>query len=216
MNNQHIFIFSFFLMCTAAVHAQQPAVKDTAALFQHIQMLKPVEATLDSIFDSNEFNLRQMDAVAQKYGSSSKQADSLWKKICKTDGPRLARVKQILAQYGWLGIDEVGEKANAAIFMVIQHADTTTQGTYLPIMEAAVKNGKAKPDDLALLEDRVLCQRGKRQLYGSQVRQNKTGRYEFFPIADEANVDKRRASVGLEPLEQYARNFDIDYHLPKQ
>ncbi len=43
----------------------------------------------------------------------------------------------------------------------------------------------------------------------------KTGKNEFFPIEDEANVNKRRAAVGLEPLEEYAKHFGIDYVLPK-
>jgi hypothetical protein len=34
---------------------------------------------------------------------------------------------------------------------------------------------------------------------------------EFFPIADEAHVDERRASMGLEPLADYAKNFGLDY-----
>jgi len=34
------------------------------------------------------------------------------------------------------------------------------------------------------------------------------------PIEDEPNVNKRRASVGLEPLEDYARHWDIEYKLP--
>jgi hypothetical protein len=38
---------------------------------------------------------------------------------------------------------------------------------------------------------------------------------QFFPIQDEANVNKRRASVGLQPLEEYAKFFGINYVLPK-
>ena len=32
---------------------------------------------------------------------------------------------------------------------------------------------------------------------------------------DEVNVNKRRASVGLGPLEEYAKYFGVDYVLPK-
>jgi len=38
-----------------------------------------------------------------------------------------------------------------------------------------------------------------------------TGKTEFFPIADEAHVDERRASVGLEPLADYAKGFGLEY-----
>lgn len=37
------------------------------------------------------------------------------------------------------------------------------------------------------------------------------GKYDFHPIEDEANVDKRRAEIGLGPLEEYARLFGIEY-----
>lgn len=78
-------------------------------------------------------------------------------------------------------------------------------------MREAVKNGKARPYNLALLEDRILITQGKKQIYGSQVRQNETtGKNEFFPIDDEINVNKRRASVGLDSIEEYAKECGID------
>jgi len=84
-------------------------------------------------------------------------------------------------------------------------------------MREAVKNGKALPQNLALLEDRILINQGKPQIYGSQVRLNeKAGKNEFYQIMDEPNVNKRRASVGLPPLEDYAKLFQFEYVLPKR
>jgi len=48
------------------------------------------------------------------------------------------------------------------------------------------------------------------------IRRNEQGKYEFFPIVDEVNVNKRRASVGLPPLEEYAKYFGVEYVLPKK
>lgn len=74
---------------------------------------------------------------------------------------------------------------------------------------------KRAPQSLPLLEDRVLTKQHKPQSYGSQLtRSSSTGTIEFFPIEDEANVNKRRAAVGLEPLEDYAKRFRLDYKLP--
>jgi hypothetical protein len=39
----------------------------------------------------------------------------------------------------------------------------------------------------------------------------KDGRYVFYPIEDEPNVDKRRADMDLVPLEEYAGHFGIEY-----
>jgi hypothetical protein len=159
----------------------------------------------------------RIDTVQKQFGEQSKQMDSLWKKIIYQDSVNLLRVKNIINTYGWLGPEEVGEQGATTLFLVIQHADSLTQVTYLPQMREAVNRGKAQPQDLALLEDRVLTTQGKKQIYGSQVRTNEaTGKNEFFPIEDEANVNKRRAAVGLEPLEEYAKYFGIDYVSPKQ
>jgi hypothetical protein len=140
---------------------------------------------------------------------------SLLEKMQVQDSINLIRIKDVINTYGWVGPDEVGKKGAQTIFLVIQHADSLTQVTYFPIMQEAVRKGKAQPQHLALLEDRILTNQGKEQIYGSQVRANDKGKYEFFPIKDEPNVNKRRASVGLDPLEEYAKNFDINYVLPK-
>jgi hypothetical protein len=125
------------------------------------------------------------------------------------------KVKNLLDTKGWLGPEEVGKKGSSAIFLVIQHADPNTQQKYLPVMREAVKKGNAQSQDLALLEDRVLTGQGKEQLYGSQVRFNREkNTNEFFPIKDEINVNKRRAEMGLGPLEEYAKFFGFEYMPP--
>jgi hypothetical protein len=176
---------------------------------------KPLAALLDTIYHGDQGNRKNMDTVEKQFGWGSSQMDSLFRKTRFQDSINLIRVRQIIDDYGWLGPDEVGEQGATTIFLVIQHADSLTQVTYVPKMREAVKNGKAKPQSLALLEDRILTTQSKEQIYGSQVRRNEQGKYEFFPIMDETNVNKRRASVGLPPLEEYAKYFGIEYVLPK-
>lgn len=176
---------------------------------------KPLVALLDTVYIEDQADRRNIDTVKSQFGWQSKQMDSLWRKIIYQDSVNLVKVKNIIDAYGWLGPDEIGQLGASTIFLVIQHADSMTQVTYVPKMRDAVKKGKAQPQDLALLEDRILTKQGKEQIYGSQVRQNeKTGKNEFFPIKDEVNVNKRRKSVGLQPLEEYAKYFGIDYILP--
>jgi hypothetical protein len=184
--------------------------KDTPWALYHT-----IEARLDSVYDDDQSDRQKIDKIEKKYGTQSRQMDSLYAVMSIKDSVNLDKVTAILDKYGWLGINEIGEKANMALFLVVQHSDSLTQVTYLPMMRQAVKDKKAKAADLAMLEDRVLCEQGKPQLYGSQVRALKTGKFAFFPIQDERNVNRRRAEVGLEPLESYARYFGIDYHLPK-
>ncbi|MGN7787680.1 DUF6624 domain-containing protein [Niabella sp. 22666] len=172
-------------------------------------------AILDTIYNADQIDRVNMTGVQKQYGLQSTQVDSLWKKINVQDSINLIKVKKIISTHGWPGPDKVGEQGARAIFLVIQHADSLTQVTYLPLLREAVKKGKARPQHLALLEDRILTKQGKKQIYGSQLTQSGSERKSvFFPIADEANVNKRRAAVGLEPIEDYAKRFGIIYVPP--
>jgi hypothetical protein len=174
-----------------------------------------LSALLDTIYNEDQTGRIKIDSLQKLYGWQSEQVQSLLPKMQFQDSINLIKVKKIIDTHGWQGPEEVGKQGSQTIFLVIQHADSLTQVTYLPLMQEAVKKGKARPQDLALLEDRVLTTQGKEQVYGSQVRMNAAGKYEFFPIKDETNVNKRRASVGLQPLEEYAKYFGINYVLPK-
>jgi hypothetical protein len=133
------------------------------------------------------------------------------------DSTNLVRVEAILAQYGWLGRSAIGAEANSTLFFLIQHADLETQLKYFPILQRSVEMGESKMSHMALMQDRILMRQGKKQIYGSQVVINKTtGAQEFHPIEDEKNVNVRRAKMGMQTLEEYAKFFGLEYILPTE
>lgn len=153
-----------------------------------------------------------MDSVEKKHGFDSEEMKALWKKMDQQDSINLKKVTTILDEHGWLGPGVVGEDGNATLFLVIQHADLTTQEKYLPLMRQAVQQGKAHPADLALLEDRVALGQGRKQIYGSQLgRDEKTGQYYVQPLEDPEHVDERRSAVGLNPLAEYVLQWGIKW-----
>jgi len=173
---------------------------------------KPLIARLDSIFKEDQNCRIQLDTIAEKYGWESTAMKTHLKLINKTDSINLIKVKQILDQYGWLGADVISSNGSLALFLVIQHADLASQEKYLPMMREAVKNRKASASNLALLEDRVALRQGKKQIYGSQIERDKrTNSYYISPLEDPDNVDKRRASVGLQPLGEYVKQWQIKW-----
>ncbi len=98
------------------------------------------------------------------------------------------------------------------MFLVIQHADIQVQDKYLPMMREAVAAGKAQGSSLAMLEDRVAMRHCNKQIYGSQVINDPAGKY-LCPVTDPDNLDKRRASVGLEPIADYLIKFGMKWDL---
>jgi hypothetical protein len=71
-------------------------------------------------------------------------------------------------------------------------------------MREAVRMGKAKPANLAYLEDRVLKNTGKPQRYGSQFYTDPdTGALLLYPVEDPPNLDARRKSMELGSIQNY-------------
>lgn len=176
---------------------------------------KGLTAKLGLVLYEDQHLRLQLDSIQKKYGQDSKEMKELWKTILYKDSQNLIIVKKIIDTKGWLGPGEIGEEGANTLFYVIQHADPTTQDKYLPALRKAVQEGNAKPQQLAMLEDRTRVNKGQKQIYGSQVSFNPlTNKNEFEPIEDEINVNKRRALVGLGTLEEYAKQFGIDYKLP--
>ncbi len=187
----------------------QALVTDNKAK-EEAKLNKPLIAELDTISDNDQKYRAKINDIKQNYGSESKEMKALWQTIHENDSIDLQKVKTILDRDGWLGPDVVGEEGNATLFFVIQHSDHKTQEKYVPMMREAVKNGHAQASALALLEDRVALGQGKKQIYGSQiVTDPKTGKDTIAPVEDFANVNKRRAAVGLEPLEEYVKQWNI-------
>ena len=175
---------------------------------------KPLQAALLQIGEDDQKYRGQLRETAEKYSRDSREKQDLWKIINETDSINLIKVTTILDKYGWAGVDKVGEEANKTLFFVIQHSNLATQQKYLPMMREAVKNKQTNGHLLALSEDRVALGEGGRQTYGSQIgRDNETGKSYVLPLDDPDNVDKRRLEVGLGPLAEYVKLWNIEWNV---
>jgi hypothetical protein len=125
----------------------------------------------------------------------------------KADEENLAWLKNRVEQSGWPSVTMVGQDGAAAAWLLVQHADGEPkfQRKCLDLMTKLPK-GEVSGSNLAYLTDRVLLAEGKKQLYGTQFH-TVDGKMEPKPLEDEANVDRRRAEVGLGPLAEYAQQI---------
>jgi hypothetical protein len=171
-----------------------------------------VKKELLAIHEADQADRKKLKDTEQQHGRESPEMQALWKQIAAADAANLPKVEAILTQHGWLGPKQIGPKANSAIFLVIQHADLPVQQKYLPMMRDAVKSGRASGSSLALLEDRIALREGRRQVYGSQIGVDATtGAHYVLPLEDPDHVDARRAAVGLPPLTDYVKTWNITW-----
>lgn len=116
------------------------------------------------------------------------------------------RLKQIFDQYGFVGFDLAGEDGSNNFWLMVQHSDHNPnfQKEVLEKMKIEVDKGNAIPSNYGLLVDRVKLNTGEKQVFGTQVTYNmETGQAYPRDLEDSLNVNKRRKSIGLEPLEEY-------------
>lgn len=117
------------------------------------------------------------------------------------DKNHTAKIKLIVQQIGWPTISAVGEKASFAAWLLVQHADhdLAFQKSCLALM-MDFDSSEIDPTNIAYLTDRILTSEKKPQIYGTQFYYDQIQRPKLHLIEDRPNLNKRRASIGLEPV----------------
>jgi len=130
------------------------------------------------------------------------------------DRQNTADLKSLLKTHSWFTISQFGKKCDSNAWLLVQHADQDPefQKEILAKLEKLYPTGETRPQNYAYLFDRVALSssdpsKRQPQRYGTQGHCVAPGKWEPFPIEDEANVDTRRAEVGLPPLVEYMALF---------
>ena len=116
-------------------------------------------------------------------------------------------LERIINQYGFPGFKQVGEKSSNSFWLLVQHADAhpNFQRKVLQLMLLEVRNKNASSVNYAYLTDRVAINSGQLEEYATQVIFTGPGIGKAVPksLRDPKNVNKRRAAIGMETLEEY-------------
>jgi hypothetical protein len=98
----------------------------------------------------------------------------------------------------------------------VQHAthDVAFQKEYLAFLVEEHRKGQAPGDAVALLSDLTRIADGQRQLYGTQIN-IEDGKLVVQPIENEAEVDQRRAALGIGTLAEYIAKVKQAYGIPE-
>ena len=127
-------------------------------------------------------------------------------KYAKEDHRNQELVISIIDKCGMPTLKEVGQKQMDAIWLGLQHTENKYRVKYFPLIEKAVKNGDLSKKQYALMKDRILMDEGKPQIFGSQIKNGK-----LYDLEDPKTVNKRRQEMGLEPIEDYLKRFNITF-----
>jgi hypothetical protein len=174
-------------------------IREVLAMEQADQRIRQ---TINALFRAN-----QPDTAALRRATAEQQA---------LDAANTTRLEAIIREHGWPSKADVGSPAASAAFLIAQHSDHDLpfQKEYLAFVEQEFAKGQAPGDAVALLTDRTRLAEGQPQLYGTQI-SIENGRLVIQPMENEAEVDQRRATLGLGPHSEYVARVKQAYGMPE-
>ncbi len=170
---------------------------------------KPLRERLQRIFNSDQA-IRYEYIQALNANAPQPQRDSLLARMQQIDRENIAEIEELLTKHGWIGRDRVGN-ACVAVWAVVQHADIEVQTRLLPMLRDAATAGDLAPSLVAMLEDRINVHSGRPQRYGSQIL-GEPGAHYVAPLEDASRVDEWRKEVGMEPMAEYVKQWNITWN----
>lgn len=127
------------------------------------------------------------------------------------DKENLEKVLGIFETCGFPTLQRVGQKGMMSTFLVLQHSTRRIREKYLPQIKSSAEKGDLSLQEVALMEDRLLMESGEKQKYGTQITSDQGNEeWKLYPIEDMKNVNERRKTMGLGPLEDYVKNWKIE------
>ena len=136
------------------------------------------------------------------------------RRLMRTDTALSVRLREMVETGGWPDARRVGADAVRAAFLVVQHTPFEDfREAMLPHLERDVRAGVLEGQDYALMVDRIRRRQGQPQVYGSQY-SLVDGELVRDPVEDPQNLDRRRAALGMTPIDEYERMLSEYYDAP--
>lgn len=115
-------------------------------------------------------------------------------------------MEALLQKNGWPTYSTVGKlAADSPLLVINHHPKEEIRIKYLEQIKDACLENEGSCFEYAKIQDRILVNTEKPQLFGMQFTYDKDRNRIPFPILKPEFVDKRRAEIGLEPLKTYLK-----------
>ncbi len=158
----------------------------------------------------------EVGIAGRKVGMKSSVVEALWTFKFMIQGRNQAELEGLIVAKGWPRVAQVGQEAAMAAFLVTMHSSDGAQKKYLTDIRKACEAKELPWERYAAIYDRSLYNENKPQKYGTHTRYNeKTKSEELYLLEDESKVDEWRRELGLPPLAEYLKQFNIIYR-PKK
>jgi hypothetical protein len=186
--------------------------------------LTNLKTELDSIWEMDQkYRAIASELRIKNEGRRTEVEADLWLKQAEIDSFNMLKIERIIAKYGYPGKSLVGEDLKSIAAFVIIH-NPSKQEKYLPLLWSESKKGNVDTREVAILEDRILMLKGKKQIYGTAMKYDTIGfdsiksvyttKLKVWEIQNYSNLDKKREKVGWYSFKKQCEysNIDIKNH----
>ena len=130
--------------------------------------------------------------------------------VYTTDGTHNQYIRNIITTYGYPTQNLIGKRAMKKFWLLVQHQDFD-----IDLQESCLKECDFEASERVHLTDRVLVNKGRKQIYGTQFMRSSNSTILIpAPIESPSGVERRRKSVGLKSLKIYTQ--EMNGVLPKK
>ena len=174
----------------------------TPAFAQSFNDIKQLNEELKVVGENDQQIHDKLIDEGNRFGRTGDKSglDAVIKEKHAVDSSNQAFVSKVLDFMGWP--EGLSEEANAAIFLVINHAGIKYQKKHFDLVKNQSQLGLIPMGDYATLVDKILVKSGMPQEYGTQtiVLNRETL---LWPVVDPDKLDERRAKAGLTPIDDH-------------
>ena len=171
---------------------------------------------LNEIYQEDQKMRQGLMDYEKKYGRGSEEMDAYWAQLLKKDSLNLIKVSSILDREGWPSKDKIGKRGVSTIFLVLQHADATTQSKYKNLVIQAFERGDLQGYQYAMFMDRLTLREGGYQVYGTQLAIDDKSKDPYvLPIQDVDQVDYLRSEIGLNSMQENLNRWSLIWDVEK-
>lgn len=190
--------------CSTSIGLKHAAAAAPLSAAPDSVFFRPYRIALNQLATADWQDRKAVFKVFRQHGFRSLPADSANRWLLRQDSIRLHTFQALEQQYGWPRASRVGAEGVQQAYLLVQHAPDSVQASYQDTLQAAHARGELSSPDYATYLDRVSVNQNRPQRYGTQsgrrVLANGQEEDYLFPVEAISELDRRRASMQLEPV----------------
>lgn len=198
-------IFIIF-SCSKKINNNSELQQRINSIFKEYKKENYINTSVLDLYETTKINCSNLNKILDRiYHDDQDVRNSSDLDMQVVDSINKVKVVSIMRNCENISSKNLSKKSYKTMFLVLQHSgDKDLMAFYYDDMQKFVANNKLDKSAFALYIDRFLLLDERKQLFGSQIVNNK-----LYQLENPQEVNKRRMEMNLGDLQTYLFNFGI-------